>query len=570
MMPSPPHSLHIEPAEYRAKDGRVVAAERGRFTVPMRRAGAGDGRVELAFVRLPASDRSRAAEPTVFLTGGPGLSAIAAGRGRLFDLFRSLRGNGDVILLDQRGCGASAPSLACDEPLRIPLDRPVTREEYAAAAVDAMRRCASGLATRGVDLGGFNANESADDVAALARALGYERVGLLGWSYGSHLAMALMRRHRDVLGRVVLAGPEGPDHTYKLPSRVHAQLTRLSARARFDATAAVRAALDLVERRPARVAWDAAGTTAAIGRFDLEWVLAEALADTRALRRLPAVLSNMTAGDFGDLARDPLLRAMVEEFRGGLFRSPLRYCVDCASGVSAVRRDRIEREARDAPLGRTIDWPFPEICDAFGRPDLGDEFRSALRSNVKVLFITGTLDCRTPEENVKDLAPLLLSPRHLVVEDAGHADLLLPPAVHHAVTEFLHSGNLDMAHASAEPLFLPEAPRATLVYDGDCAFCRARVEDLRRRGAERVVFVPYQSVGERFPDIPRADFARAVHLIAPDGSVATGAKAFLTVAAAHSGPARIALFGYRNIPGVAILAEVAYRWVARNRGRLAR
>ncbi|HEU4366122.1 MAG TPA: alpha/beta fold hydrolase [Candidatus Krumholzibacteria bacterium] len=569
-MPSPSHILHIEAAEYLARDGRRMAGERGRLVVPMRRDGPGDGRVELAFVRLPAADPARAGDPTVFLTGGPGLSAIASGRGRLFDLFRSLRSTGDVILLDQRGCGESAPSLACGDPLMIPIDRPVTREEFTTAAVAAMRRCAAEHAARGVDLAGFNTNESAADVADLASALGYSRVGLLGWSYGSHLAMALMRRHRDCLGRVVLAGPEGPDQTYKLPSRVHAQLARLSARAGFDASAAVRAALDLVERAPARVVWNADGTTAAIGRFDLEWVLAQALADTRALRHLPAVLSNMTGGDFNDLARDPVLRAMVEEFRGGLFRSPLRYCVDCASGVSAARWERIERESHAAPLGRTIDWPFPEICDVFGRPDLGGEFRSPLRSSVKALFITGTLDCRTPEENVLDLAPLFLSPRHLVVEDAGHADLLLPRAVHDAVTEFLHSGNLDVAHATADQPFAPLAPHATLVYDGDCAFCRAQVDMLRRRGAERVVFLPRQSVGDRFPDIPREDFARAVHLIGPDGSVATGARAVLTAASGRSRLARAALLGYRYVPGVAVVAEFAYRLVARNRHRIGR
>ncbi len=567
-MPVPFNTLHLEPAEYRARDGRAVAAQRGRLRLPMQRDRPAAGAVELVFVRLPALDPVRAGDPIVFLTGGPGLSAIASGRGRLFPLFQLLRSNGDVILLDQRGSGLSTPSLACDHPLEIPLEQPVTREGFTAAAIDAMRRCVSGLAGRGIDIAGFNAQESADDVADLARALGYPRVNLLGWSYGTHLAVSVMRRHPDLPGRVVLTGPEGPDQTYKLPSRVHLQLARLSARAGFDAAAAVSAALREIEARPARVAWPD-GRTAAIGRFDVEWVLAQAIADTRTLKRLPAVLSNMTAGDFSDLGGDPLFRALVEEFRGGLFRSPLRYCVDCASGVSAPRWERIENEARDAPLGRTIDWPFPEICEALGSPDLGDGFRSALRSNIKTLFVTGRLDCRTPDENVPDLAPGFLSPRHLVVEDAGHADLLVPPAVHEAVREFLHSGNLDVAHAVSTPPFEPDPPRATLVYDGECAFCRAQVDRLQRRGTERIQFVPFQSIGDRFPGIPRDHFARKVHLIGPDGSVATGARAILAASASYSRVARAALAACR-IPGAAILPEAVYRWVARNRHRLPR
>jgi pimeloyl-ACP methyl ester carboxylesterase/predicted DCC family thiol-disulfide oxidoreductase YuxK len=565
-MTAPFNKLQVEPAEYRAKDGRAIAAQRGRLTVPMRRDRPGAGALELTFFRLPALDPSRGTDPTVFLTGGPGLSAIASGRGRLFSLFDLLRSNGDVILLDQRGSGLSTPSLACDHPLEFPLDQPVTREQYTAAAIDAMRRCVTTLAERGIDIAGFNAQESADDVADLAHAFGYPRVNLLGWSYGSHLAMSVMRRHPDLPGRVVLAGPEGPDQTYKLPSRVHAQLGRLSARAGFDAAAAVRAALEQIDRRPARVAWSD-GRTAAIGRFDVEWVLAQAIADNRTLKRLPAVLSNMTAGDFSDLASDPLFRALVEEFRGGLFRSPLRYCVDCASGVSASRWERIQSEAREAPLGRTIDWPFPEICEAFGHPDLGDGFRATLRSNVKTLFITGRLDCRTPDENVPDLAPALLSPRHLVVDDAGHADLLTPPAVHAAIREFLHSGNLDVAHAVSDPPFQPDPPQATLVYDGECAFCRTQAERLRKRAGERIRFIPYQSIGDRFPGIPREAFVREVHLIGPDGAVTTGARAVLEASSAYSRFARATLGAWR-IPGGGLLPEAVYRWVARNRRRL--
>ncbi len=457
-MPSD-EALHTQPAEYRARDGRAIAAEAGTLSVPMRRARPDGGRVGLAFVRLPAADPRRAGDPVVFLTGGPGLSAIAAGRGRLFDLFDVLRRNADVILLDQRGCGESTPSLACDDPLRVPLDRPVTRQEFTAAAIDAMRACATRLAQRGIDLAAFNAAESADDVADLVGALGYPRAALLGWSYGSHLAMAMIRRHESLVSRAVFAGPEGPDQTWKLPSRVHRQIERLSIRAGIDVDALMRAALAHADAGPVRVPWphpEGATIQAAIGRFDLEWLFAEALADTRGLRRLPAVLPLLAAGDFAVLAADPLLRAIIEELRGGLFRSPVRYCGDCASGASAARLQRIEDEARATLLGRTLDWPFPEICAAFGPIDLGPDFREPLRSDVPVLVVTGTLDCRTPTENAADLAPGFPNARHLLVDDAGHGDLLLPAAVRDALGAFLRDGSVGPDRVAAEAPYAPD------------------------------------------------------------------------------------------------------------------
>ena len=57
-------------------------------------------------------------------------------------------------------------------------------------------------------------------------------------------------------------------------------------------------------------------------------------------------------------------------------------------------------------------------------------------------------------------------------------------------------------------------------------------------------------------------------LSAPDGSVATGARAVLGAAAGRSRPARVALAAYRYLPGFSLAAEAVYRWVARNRGRL--
>jgi len=454
-------TLHIRPTEYRARDGRVIAADGGTLSVPMRRASPDAGRVELAFVRLSAADPGRTGTPLVFLTGGPGLSAIGAGRGRLFDLFDALRSTGDVILLDQRGCGESTPSLACETPLRIPLDRAVTREAFTAAAVDAMRAHAARLAEGGIDVAAFNANESADDVADLVAALGYERTAVLGWSYGSHLAMAVIRRHELLVSRAVFAGPEGPDQTWKLPARVHRQIDRLSERAGIDVAAMMRAALDRVADGPVRVPWpggDGAALEAAIGRFDLEWLFAEALADTRALKRLPAVLPRLAAGDFGMLAADPVLRAMIEELRGGLFRSPVRFCGDCASGASTRRLMRIERQARTALLGRTLDWPFPDICAAFGPLDLGDAFRAPLRSNLPVLFVTGTLDCRTPAENADDLAPGFPNAQRLLVEDAGHGDLLLPRAVHRALVDFFRTGSVATHRVAADTPFVPDTP----------------------------------------------------------------------------------------------------------------
>ncbi len=425
-------NLSLRPYRFESAD-----AERGTLTVPMNRAAPGRGVVELVFVRLPATTPS-AGPPIVFLNGGPGMSGIRMGRGRLFGFFDALRAHGDVILLDQRGSGESTPSLACAEPLVLPPSPAPPRDEMLRAVIDSTRRCAESLRQAGVDVAAFNTRESAADVAELARTLGAERVSLVGWSYGSHLAFAVMRYFPELVARAALLGPEGPDHTFKLPSRIERQLVTIAERAR---DAGVATDLFAMLREAIR------------GRFDLEYVVAQGIADTRMLARLPRWLARMTRGDFSDTANDALLRAYLEEMRVGQVRSLVRFCMDCASGASAERRRRIDDEARTALLGRTIDFPFPEICAAIGCPDLGDAFRAPLRSDVATLFVTGTLDARTPSDNVDDLAPGFRNHRRLVVEDAGHADLLPDPGAQREIANFLARGEIERERVSRENAF---------------------------------------------------------------------------------------------------------------------
>jgi pimeloyl-ACP methyl ester carboxylesterase/predicted DCC family thiol-disulfide oxidoreductase YuxK len=568
-------TLSLESHRFQANDGRAVEAELGFLDVPMNRSAPLRGRVRLAFVRLPGTEKPPG-PPVVFLSGGPGLSGIRFGRGRLFGLFDSLRAAGDVILFDQRGSGDSTPSLGCREPLHLPYERSFSKDEVLRAALASTRRCAEQLAEDGVDLGAFNTNESADDVADLVRALGVQRASLLGWSYGTHLAFAVMRRHPELTHRAVLAGPEGPDHTYKLPSRIARQLEVIAARSRTAMPAApglletIRGVLERVEREPARVRFvdsDGEAREASVGRFDLEWMLAEGVADTRVLARLPLWFARMAHGDFDGMGRDALLRGYFEELRTGLSRSMVRACMDCASGASAERWRRIEHEAGTAQLGRTIDFPFPEICEAVGRPDLGDEFRAPLRSNVPVLFITGTLDARTPADNVADLAPGFANHRHLVVEDAGHADLLLPSEVQRSTVEFLKNGELAHERVPADEPFRFETAQPVLLYDGECAFCRRQVERLRARVGDAVRFEPFQGALD-VGGVSARELARAVHFVDADGRVSSGAEAIYRTLAAGGRATR--LWMYRHVPGFKALSEWGYRAIARHRGLIAR
>jgi predicted DCC family thiol-disulfide oxidoreductase YuxK len=103
-----------------------------------------------------------------------------------------------------------------------------------------------------------------------------------------------------------------------------------------------------------------------------------------------------------------------------------------------------------------------------------------------------------------------------------------------------------------------------LVYDGDCSFCSRWVARWRCGGAEEVDAEPFQTAAERFPEIPRENFGRAVHLIEPTGQVYRGATAAFA-ALAHSGRSSALFWLDRHVPPFRWIAAGIYRIVANNR-----
>ena len=109
-------------------------------------------------------------------------------------------------------------------------------------------------------------------------------------------------------------------------------------------------------------------------------------------------------------------------------------------------------------------------------------------------------------------------------------------------------------------------PKPLLVFDGDCDFCRRWVVRWQRATGDALDFLPFQdeTVAKKYPEIPRPDFADALHLISPDGSVCTGAEAVFRSLAA-GGVKRWLFWCYRKMPLFAGLSEIIYEQVAARR-----
>jgi pimeloyl-ACP methyl ester carboxylesterase len=438
-------TLKIKPYTFENEKGEKVESEFGSLLVPENRSNPQSNLIELAFVRFKSTAKNPG-PPIVYLAGGPGGSGIFTAKGTRFPLFMALREIADVIAFDQRGTGYSKPNLGCYERFALPLDVAPSRE----AALQELRKNARGCVSywrdiQRVDLTGYNTNESADDLEDLRKALGARQISLWSISYGTHLSFATMRRHPKSIHRAILAGIEGPDHTHKLPSNIQKHLEDLAALIKADPEIGkeipdflglMKSVFDRLDTQPETVEIvdqrTKLKTKVIVNKFVLQYIVANNIG-TGVTARFPALFYRAAKGDFTNPAQVWLNQSRSE------IGSAMSYMMDCASGETAARRSIIEKEAKVSLLEDLANFPFPDVCQEWKAPDLGDAFRSPLRSDVPVLFISGTLDARTPVSNAAEYLTGFTNGTHMIVEGAVHSDplFLSSPKIKEGMMEFL-------------------------------------------------------------------------------------------------------------------------------------
>ncbi len=144
-------------------------------------------RIGLNLVLLPATGPNARPDPLMLLVGGPRQSATRSAP--IFNaLLVPLRRDRDLVLLDQRGTGGSS-ALQCrwgDTPPAVAAV--VLSFNFSPAAV---ARCRENLEA---DPALYTTDLAVDDLDDVRAALGYDQVNLLGFSYGTRVALEYLRR----------------------------------------------------------------------------------------------------------------------------------------------------------------------------------------------------------------------------------------------------------------------------------------------------------------------------------------------------------------------------------------
>ena len=141
--------------------------------------------IELNFAVLPAVSESKKPDPLLILAGGPGQAAteLAAAIERIF---KDVRRQRDILLIDQRGTGKSAP-LSCQLSHVEEMVKTDEQTDLEAVARDCLAQF------EGRDLTQYHSVNAIRDFEQVRQHLGYPQVNLYGGSYGSRAGLVYLR-----------------------------------------------------------------------------------------------------------------------------------------------------------------------------------------------------------------------------------------------------------------------------------------------------------------------------------------------------------------------------------------
>jgi len=115
--------------------------------------------------------------------------------------------------------------------------------------------------------------------------------------------------------------------------------------------------------------------------------------------------------------------------------------------VTPKRHHRLWTDPATRYLGRGNFAPYLATADVWPSPDVGDEFRTPILSEIPVVFAQGDWDTQTPVENTFEIATFFVNSRVIIAERGGHG-VLEPiatqlPKVWAELEEFLRTADMD-------------------------------------------------------------------------------------------------------------------------------
>jgi len=396
--------------------------------------------IEVHYAVLPALARNKLPDPVFFIAGGPGQSAIELA-GPLAAQFARLSNRRDLVFVDQRGTGRSAP-LRCDDDADIA--RPLAETIDEALQLKRLAACRQRLSRlpHG-DLRHYGTSVAMADLDAVRAALGASRINLVGASYGTRAALEYMRLFPGATRRAVLDGVAPADMVLPASFSIDNQAaldglfdwcaSDTACRSRHPALKAQW--LALLDSLPREVTlmhpYTGQAESLRLTRESVLGMVRTPLYVPALAAALPQAIAEAAQGRFTPLVG--LASALSGPGRPGLY-SGMHFSVVCSEDLPRLS---LAPEPDGAQFGQAFARVYQQVCADWPRGTIAPAFYSTPPAPSATWLLSGGDDPATPPRHAARLA-LALGPkaRHTVVPHGGHGVMALP-CLRDAVQRFI-------------------------------------------------------------------------------------------------------------------------------------
>ena len=411
-------------------DERLAKIARcGTVTVAENRLLSNGRSISLNVVVMPATSPPPHTPPLFDIDGGPGLGATK--NAEFYALYGpAYRANRNVVIVDQRGTGRSNP-LHCTE-----IENPETAYQPLFPP-DAVGRCRQ-LLEGSADLTMYGTRDAVADLDDVRSALGYDRIDLVGLSYGTTVALRYLDTYPERVRAVVLMGVTPPN---AMPPKKHAvaaeaALGKLFEECRRQAgcAAAFDPTIDVDRARTRLASIDGAPSEEIF--FEK---LRSLLYQPESARRVPYIVNRAANGDLAPFyaATKPKGPSLYSD---GMFLS-----VICSEAIALMDFNAATEASKATLFGDYRLRRQKEACAEWPTARTADNHLRPIASNAAILLISGEFDPVTPPAWADEIATTLPNSRHIVIPGSGHifdgmsdVDTCLDPLI----VRFLDSGDI--------------------------------------------------------------------------------------------------------------------------------
>jgi pimeloyl-ACP methyl ester carboxylesterase len=411
--------------------GLPAEARCGSLQVPENRADPKGRRIELNIVTVRAALPAPTETALFVLGGGPG-QAVASLAAPLAGLFKSIGVARDLVFVDQRGTGKSN-GFNCDltggtEPGATGFALPEGQ----------IRKCLDGL---NADPVYYTTRAFTQDLDAVRDWLGYERIDLVGGSYGSWAAMAYASWYPEHTNSLVASSVVPPDAAFPayIESSVERSLNRLTTQclavsacrsAHGNTSVRSRTVVERLSKAPVELD----GQTITSQQFANAIVQRLYLPATAA--QVPELVSAAWSGDYARFAKMEATRPHIGDgVSWGLFLS-----VTCSEGTLESPTEPPTSRSEEAPFGGDFASNLRRACDQWPHQRVSLDPALLTTSEIPALFLTGAEDPAAPPELAESVMRRYPHALNVVLPGQRHTPVFSSPCALRIMAEFFQKG----------------------------------------------------------------------------------------------------------------------------------